>query len=101
MPRSYVVEGDNGGVYRRNRYHLRPTHASFPTPNEDNQYMPQNEHVNISDKDTNIRDNNTNVQDNLNNNASNEASQAKESSYGLRSRSEINKPLRFRDENFV
>ena len=101
MPRSYVVEGDNGGVYRRNRYHLRPTHASFPTPNEDNQYMPQNEHVNISDKDTNIRDNNTNVQDNLNNNASNEASQVKESSYGLRSRSEINKPLRFRDENFV
>ena len=95
MPRSYVVEGDNGGVYRRNRYLLRPTHALFPTPNEDNQYMPQNEHDNTSDKDTNICDNDSNVQDNS------EASQVKESSFGLRSRSEINKPLRFRDENFV
>ena len=23
MPRSYVVEGDNDGIYRRNRYHLK------------------------------------------------------------------------------
>ena len=93
MPRSYIIEGDNGGVYRQNRYHLRPTRASFPVPNDD-QEMPPNEPANIND-------NNTNVMDKSDHDASKETTQTKDSSYGLRPRAEINKPLRFRDENVV
>ena len=99
MPRSYIVEGDNGGIYRRNRFHVRPTHASFPTPN-DNQFMPLNDRANIIDNDNNIKDNNTNVLDNWNS-ATGEEAKTNESPYGLRPRTDINKPMRFRDENFV
>ena len=91
MLRSYVVEGDNSGIYRRNRYYLKQTKASFgPIPNDvqdDEQHEPANH-----------RDNNASNMKEQQEHASDQPSDDGISSR-LRPPSEIQKPIRFRDDN--
>lgn len=57
--RSYIIEGENGGIYRRNRAHIRPTEIRPETQVEQNQTESQS----VAERETAEQSTNSNISD--------------------------------------
>ena len=86
-----MVESRDGGVYRRNRRHLRDTRADIPVENDDIDPTTRNNQEETIDPSTTPDLNRTDK----------DSDKCSRSEPVLRPHREIQKPIRYRDNNFV